>query len=341
MYVSITGIGTRLGSKQESASELARAFKSNDKDRTRYLKKNGFERLVVSKFADSEEFYSLSAEAIHEAIARSGINLKDIKFLYSGLACPVESRFLPGFARDISERVGLEGICSVDMGRGCVASMQALQVASDRLERMRCDGEYGAGIILGGENSSLVIDPNDQATSIIFSSGVAAAVVSNYGPMKHIVKKVACRNLSRKDLVDAGHSSNEMPGLIDSMVVKNPLLTGGREFFKMDGDKVYEFAAKHACKISLGLLGLSKVPEGAYIIPHQASPKALDSFIELNGLNAEDVYTEGARTIGNTSSATTLFGLADVQEKMEGREIILMPFGSGPSVGAVYLASLK
>lgn len=342
-YTRIAGTAAVLGSERTSVDELARRFKPDDTDRARYIRKYGFGELQLAHFKDQQEFEQAAVTAAQEAIHKGGIDPYTVGHVYSALACPTERRFLPGFARDLAEWSGLENASTVDIGRGCVASIQAMQAAHDRLQQKTRDGEQYAAVIIAGENASTVIDPRDQSTSLIFSSGIGAVVLSNYGPASHRLVRAEYRNFGRNDLTNAGKSADEMRAMIDSMVILNPLLTERREFFHMDGDRVYEFAVRHALPIGLDLLGMNSMPHGAYLIPHQPSPKAVQSLISLNGLAPENVHTEGALKIGNTSSATTLIALDTELRKPEirEREIILLAFGSGPTVGAAYLRPTK
>ncbi len=342
-YPRILGTAFELGSQKVPARDILREFKPDERERERYIAKYKMGELIISRFQSPEEFEEATARVIKEAISQSGINPSEINHVYSALALPIEKRFLPGFARDSAELAGLDGIATVDIGRGCMAALQGLQAAKDRADYWSKRNEPYAAIILTGENTSAAINPKDQSTAPIFSSATAALVVANFGEGTHSIEEVEYRNLSREDLRKAGVPEGDMKRMIDSMVVLNPFITGAKEYFQMEGERVYGFAVRNALPIGLSLIGLDRLPNGAYLIPHQPAPKTLDTLVTSNRLNPKDVYTEGARTMGNTSSATIIIGLHHVRQDptLRKRDIYLLPFGSGPTAGIGHLRAIR
>ncbi len=342
MFPGIRGTSFELGSKKVPVEEILRKFKPDGKERERYLEKQGISQVVLSRFEREDDLHSTAARVLERALDEAGILPSELDHLYGAIACPSEKRIIPGFAREVAYSAGLSHARTVDLGRGCVASLEALQAATDRLERCTQEGIPYAAAILGGENPSVVIDPDDFSTAFLFSDGIAAVVIANYGPRSHLIKKVDYRNLGPKDIGLQGKES-ELKPLIDSMTVSNPFVTQQREFFQMNGDLVYQFATRNALPIGLSLLSLSEIPDEAYLIPHQPSVRVLDRMISHARVQPDKVYTQGVRTIGNTGSATILIGLDETlrDEDLRKKDLLLFSFGTGPTVGAAYLQAVN
>ena len=112
-------------------------------------------------------------------------------------------------------------------------------------------------------------------------------------------------------------------------------------FIAMDGKEVYKFAVKampEAIDRVLAQAGKS-IGEVAYIIPHQANIRIIESVIEKYGLEPDKVLITLDR-YGNTSSASIPTGLDELNRagKLKRGDLVLaVGFGAGLTYGSALI----
>ena len=77
------------------------------------------------------------------------------------------------------------------------------------------------------------------------------------------------------------------------------------QYVRMNGNEVFKFAVRIIPKVTLQALeeGGNTVNELAWLIPHQANKRILDTVEERLGLDEDRVYSNVEKT-GNTSAAS-------------------------------------
>lgn len=317
----INGIGTAIGSDTGDTNEKLDIAKIAERfgKPLRRVQRLGIERL--HRYSKEETLEGKAVEAVMRALVNSGLSPSGISGIYSCVATPVEGYLMPGLARIIGKKLGLEKIQMINVGVGCVGGIQALQSAFDRFPKR--PENY---LVVAGDNTSRVLDENDWETAPLFSEGASAVVI---GPKT---------SKSLYEVSDVEVSA--LDGDIDSMKLSGSDFE--RQRFKMKGEDVFNFATREAIPEVFRLLGLQKLPENAYLIPHQASLIISQHIAGRNDIPREQIYTNGIR-LGNLTCSSVFFGLEDVVKNRwaPGKDVILAAFGAELAVGAAYLKNLN
>ncbi|MEK6927245.1 MAG: 3-oxoacyl-[acyl-carrier-protein] synthase III C-terminal domain-containing protein [Nanoarchaeota archaeon] len=324
MSIDIVILGTEKGSKVVPLAEIAQKFgKAED---VKSLERCGTTNLY--RFAEGESLESKATEIVRGFLDIPEIQIKpsglsppeqNISGIFSSVACTTSDYQMPGLARSVGHNLGLSGIPMINLSMGCAGGMHALQMAYNQLVVDSVNGKRANYVVIAGDHTSRVLDKEAWDTAGIFSDGVAAALVSNYVPGPFSIKKIGSTNLE---------------GDIHSMRIDSK-----EKIFRMDGGKVFDFATKKVFPAALGLLGLEKLPENVYFIPHQASGAILDGMRRRHKIPTEQFYSDGIKREGNIPAASVYFGLLDAENKelFGYKDVILCGFGAELAVSAVYL----
>ena len=72
-----------------------------------------------------------------------------------------------------------------------------------------------------------------------------------------------------------------------------------------------------------------------YVFPHQANLRIIKAIAEYMKMPLESMYTDGIRKYGNTSAASIPIGYVDTRDKVKGKLVVDVAFGSGFASGAI------
>jgi len=324
---NIVGIGTYLGSKETSVEEVAERFEfRNEKKRAIVLGRCGTTNLYC--FDENESLEKATVLAARKAIKNAGILVSEISGIFASTASYTTEYYMPGYARILGRGLGLSGIDMLQVGLGCVGSLNALEAACNRLSRDTLEGRTSYYLVASGDQSSRVGIPEDKSTALLFSEGAAAFVITNEN-------YADCYKIN--DI-----NSIALDG--DIFCMKLPRYEqGSQEFdgrFRMNGGGVLEFVVDKALPMIPQLLGFEKFPRDVYFLPHQGSFAILDKVQEDSGIPDENFYKDGIKTIGNLSSASYMFGLEDILKRglvRPDQKVLIGVFGAELKVGAALL----
>jgi len=270
------------------------------------------EYLPLDTFQKSNDAYirvalDLGVEAISGALSRAGLGPRDVDHLYfvtvTGISTPsLDARLVNRLRmRPDVKRVPIFGL-------GCVAGAAGLARVSDVLRAF--PGEVG--VLLSVELCSLTLQRNDLSVANVVASGIfgdgAAAVVVEGGardapgPSAPVGPRVVATRSSFYpdtewvmgwDIVDTGFKvvlSAKVPDITRAHIARD----------------VDAFLSDHG-------LGRADI---RHWIAHTGGPKVLEAFesaLELPA-GALDLSWKSLRGVGNLSSASVLFVLADLLE---------------------------
>ncbi len=248
----------------------------------------------------------LGEAAVRDALARAGASPLDVDHLFfvtvTGVATPsIDARLV--------NRIGLKPALKRTpiFGLGCVAGAAGIARAADYLRAYPRE----VAVLLSVELCSLTLQREDLSVANVIASGLfgdgAAAVVLSgadrpaRGPRVLASRSVFYRDTERVmgwDLVDSGFKvvlSARVPEIVREHV----------------GADVDAFLADH---------GLSR-DRVAHWIAHTGGPKVLEAFEDALALppGALDRSWRSLRDVGNLSSASVLYVLADLLEATEAR----------------------
>jgi 3-oxoacyl-[acyl-carrier-protein] synthase-3 len=209
-----------------------------------------------------------------------------------------------------------------DLAAGCTGFVYALATAHQFI----ATGTYDNVLVIGAEIISRFVDWEDRGTCILFGDGAGAVVLQASEAPTGILSFILGSKGSEYDalIVPAGGSRNPL---------SQEVLDKGMQYIKMDGRRVFRFAAKIPAQAAIRAIegcGLS-MDDIALLIPHQANLRIIQSFAKSLEMPLEKVYINIDR-YGNTSAASIPIALCEVLEEgrvKEGDNILLLGFGAG------------
>lgn len=323
---AITGIGGALGSECISNAELV--------DR---LGLDSTDAWIVEHTGIKQRYWAeegvlaadLGTEAAREALVVAGLEGSDLSGIYLTTLTP--DYLGPYTATEVHRRLGARRACFADeLATACSGSVVALKYAAEQAT-LYPDSKM---LTVGTEVLSMIINPTDRRSAILFGDGAGATVVQS-------IPGAVAPVFSRATAPDREAIYAPAGGLAES---------GGdaddpRRKICMDGKRV----AGHALELMPAVLmdtverdgaldpDTGKIDWGKYglFVPHQANGRLIEALWE--GLEVpEDRRVLTVDRHGNTSSASVLLALREAYEqgRLEGRTRLLMT-----SVGAGMMAA--
>ena len=313
----IAGMGSRLGSVVTPVEDIEIKF---GKQAGAMRKRYGIEEL--HGLASNDELITMSAAAAADAMNAADLGLDEIDGLYGLNATPTAPTLLPTYVRVVGDALGIDNVPMVTVGAGCAGGVVALETARNRILADAEDGRKSSYLVLAGDDISKSIGSGDWDTSVLFSSGAVAMVVTSRDRAGYAIRKIGSKVIPSRDR-------------LYSMKLANPQVTGKPEMFSMNGGEVFDFTSHEVLPAALELMGWDKFPDYLYIVPHQASGrKSLRTMAYQYGIDDERIYMAGIR-YGNTVAASSLMGLKDVWGQHD--NVLLLGFGADLMVAAAYL----
>lgn len=238
----------------------------------------------------------LAVRASHAALKYASMTAADIDLII--LATTTPDLTFPATAVQVQAALGCPpGIPAFDIQAVCSGFVYALATADSYLK----NGLARRALVIGAETMSRVVDWADRSTCVLFGDGAGAAILEavpesqagNHGIIGSILH--ADGNHIRKLQTDGGVSMNQSAGLL-----------------RMEGKEVYRHAVNKLADVVDEILlkyGI-KNDDLAWLIPHQANIRIIESTAKKLGMSMQQVIVTIARH-GNTSAASVPLALAD------------------------------
>jgi 3-oxoacyl-[acyl-carrier-protein] synthase III len=288
---------------------------------------------ALRRFGPEESMVGLARTLALEVLEESGVQLSEVRAVF-GSSNATSEDLLPTFTVAAARAIGLREVIADHVGAGCCGAILAMRNAYNQLVVDALEGRTGHVLVVVGDHSSRIIDPERRQTATLFSEGVAVALLSTARGIRpgYEITRVASKSLLGDSLY--------------ALRLPNPYAQpAGRPLprFEMDGRPVFELG-EHAVAHFLALLGLERVDERTYLVPHQPNLRMLEAMIATGGLDPARVYVDGIRTIGNTSGPAVLLGLEDALSRGLVRDdapVMLGAFGAELQIGAALLRPIE
>ena len=270
----------------------------------------------------------LAAEAAREALARAGVEARDLDYLVVATATPDYFGF-PSTACIVQEKIGARGCGAFDLTAGCTGFIYALDVARGLLEVNR----KRHALVIGAETLSRIVDWEDRSTNVLLGDGAGALLISREDDG---TEGILCARLQ----ADGGGA--ESLRLVQAARTRTferaePMVPR----LYMDGRKVYNFAVNAIGELVSELLELSdrQLDDFAWIVPHQANARIIAAAAKRLAIPEGRFYLN-MEEYANTSSASIPIALHEMSLRgllTDGDLIMLLGFGSGLTSGGVVL----
>jgi 3-oxoacyl-[acyl-carrier-protein] synthase-3 len=320
-HAQIVGIGSYLPERVMTNAELESLVETSDEW---ISTRTGIRtRRIV---ADGESTSDLAVRAGRAAMECAGVGPDDIDLLVLGTTSP--DYIIPSTACVTQGKLGLK--CpAYDVMAACTSFIYGLQTATSAIEA----GRAKTVLVIGAEALTRLIDFTDRTTCVLFGDGAGAVVLK------------AAEEPGIEAIVLGADGTGVDDLYIPAGGTVTPITHEGvdahDQFVKMQGSEVFKFAVRVIPKATRQALHASghKLEDLAWLVPHQANKRIIDTVEQRLGIEDERVYCALENT-GNTSAASIPLALDDLYTSgrlTPGDLIALVGFGAGLTWGAATL----
>ncbi len=295
----------------------------------------GCDHAMISRyFCTDEDQIDLAIAASRNALEAAGKTINDIDMIIA--ACGVPYQSIPGTAPLIMKRLGIAdgAAMAFDVNSTCLSFVTGLEVAARMMDRH----SSGCALVVSSERASRALPwQNDPQTALLFGDGAGAAIVS--GPTGDGAGGLIA---SHMQTFPSAYSASQLGSggtRIDYHAQKTAFEQHAR--FEMNGRELFRVTARHFVPFLDALLSKARWSRDCVdlVVPHQASPKALEHMIAISGFSDAQVMNIAAH-YGNQIAASIPFALdlAVAQGKAsKGDKLLLIGTSAGVSIGGIAL----
>ncbi|MEX3960068.1 3-oxoacyl-[acyl-carrier-protein] synthase III C-terminal domain-containing protein [Trinickia sp. EG282A] len=294
-----------------------------------------FERYGVHarRYAKHESAASLAAKACADALARAGLEWRDIDCLVAASATMDQA--LPYNAAMILNELGNRArhIAAFDIGASCLSFLVALDTIS---YLVGCD-RYRNVMIVSADIATFSLDWSTLGESAIFGDGAAAAIVRKSRPdeascilASHI--ETHAESASHCHIKAGGSRYHPARSDVDFM----PLT-----LFHMDGPRLFRIVSRELPRLMSDLLdgAMVKLDQVRLVIPHQASRLALDHLakrLRIDAARIVDILADFGNQVGASLPSALHHAIAD-NRLQRGETFMLLGSGAGVTIGGMVM----
>ena len=248
--------------------------------------------------------------AAEMAIARAGIDRRDIGMVISGSCAP--DMVTPADACTIAAALGLEVPC-FDVNSACTSFHVAMHLLS------MMDPEKVPRFVLSvvPEGVTRTVDYSDRSAAVLWGDGTAAAVLSTREPGRARILG------STLESSPAGHDKVTIPR---------------QGHFLQEGRTVQMFAIKKTVRCYRHLRDVfAEAGRRLHFVGHQANLMMLEKVCELCEV-PKDLHHSNVRDYGNTAGAGSIIAFHNHSSDLKaGDRGLICSFGAGYSAGTVFV----
>ncbi len=321
--VAIAALAGAVGEHTVTLADLAHRF---DLAPDKIIAKTGVTGL--RRLGANESLVGLARDVARRVLADAGLRPTDVRGVF-GSSNPTGESLLPTFTASAANAIGLKNVIVDHVGIGCCGGLQAMRNAYNQIVVDALDGKVSHCLVVAGDQTSRILDPDRKQTGTLFGEGVAVMLLTSSPDVRDGYR------------VEALGTKSLLGDALESLRIANPFAparAGQSCRLEMEGARIFDFGAG-AYEHFVALVGGS-VPGDAWIIPHQPNLRMLEAMIARSGLDPRRVYVDGIRTIGNTSAPAAMLGLVDALDRgLVGADapVLLGAFGAELQVGAALL----
>jgi 3-oxoacyl-[acyl-carrier-protein] synthase-3 len=286
------------------------------------------------RYVFKEKACDMAAQAVEQALKRSGLAPQDIDLLMCASGTPQQP--LPCNASLVAERLGpaWSGKPAFDVNSTCLGAVVALDMANSLI----VSGRYQTIMVVASDIASCGLNPKQPEAYALFGDGAAAVLVSR-DPDPEGVSKICGSVLHTyaegAHLTEISAGGSAFPGYLYEPSVHD------RYLFHMEGPKVYRLASMHVPSAVNELYQKSGVrrEDIRWFVPHQASGAAVELLRrKLEFPKDRMVYT--LPDCGNTIASSIPIALDWAVNEgglQRGEHVMLFGTAAGFTVGGMIL----
>jgi 3-oxoacyl-[acyl-carrier-protein] synthase-3 len=300
LKVKITGTGLYLPPKVETSKEISTLI---GKSEEWIIRKSGVKERRVSEI-DVDE---MGAHAGREALGNK--------------------QTIPDTSTFFQKAMGLKGIPSFSIHCTCLSFITAFHTASSLIQTK----SYKKILIISSDRGTRGRNFNEAESASLLGDGAAAIILESGTPsdsskLMHFEMRTWPAGAHLTEV--RGGGTNKHPQDPETLVSDN--------LFTMDGPGIYKIARKAVYKLMLNTLKSTNLTKEDIdlVIPHQASGKAVEAYIETGGFKREKVVNIVSK-FGNCVAASVPMALVkSIKEKKIRRKDKILLIGTGAGLSA-------
>lgn len=314
MKVKITGTGLYLPPKVETSREISMLI---GKSEEWIIRKSGVKERRVSEI----DVDKMGAYAGNEALGDGP--LPDLIINASG----VPKQTIPDTSTFYQKEMGLKGIPSFSIHCTCLSFIAAFHTASSLIQTKA----YKKILIISSDRGTRGRNFNEPESASLLGDGAAAIILepcnsSDSSKLMYFKMNTWPEGAHLTEV--RGGGTNKHPQDPETLISDN--------LFTMDGPGIYKIARKAVYKLMLNTLKSTNLTKEDIdlVIPHQASGKAVEAYIETGGFKREKVVNIVSK-FGNCVAASVPMALVkSIKEKKIRRKDKILLIGTGAGLSA-------
>lgn len=281
-------------------------------------------------FCTNENQIDLARDACLKALEAAQKDPQDVDLIISGCGVPYQP--IPSTAPLIMRVLGIDdGMATAfDVNSTCLSFVTALESAA----RILSMDEHRCALVVSSEVASRALPwKADPATALLFGDGAGAVVLE---PTPSNKKSVLLATHMR--CFPSAYSASQIGAggtRFDYRAERDAF--DGHTVFEMNGRELFRITAQHFSSFLDGLLSKAGWTRECVdlVVPHQASPTALEYMIKLSTFDPERVVNIVSK-FGNQIAASIPFSLDYAIEQgrlKRGDKLLLIGTSAGVSIG--------
>jgi len=309
----ISGTGLYIPPKVETSADISSLI---SKSENWIIEKSGVKERRVSKIDVDEMGAIAGKKALHDGQPDLIIN-----------ASGVPKQTIPDTSVFYQKEMGLKGIPSFTIHSTCLSFITALHTAGSLLQ----SNAYSKILIISSERGTRGRNFNEPESASLLGDGAAAVLVepspnSNQSEMLYFNMKTW----------PSGAHLTEVRGGGTSKHPQDKDTTPEDNLFTMDGPSIYKIARKQVYRMMIQTLKETGLEKGEidWVVPHQASGKAIEAYISSGGFEKEKVINILPQ-FGNCVAASVPMALSiAIQDNRIKRGDLVLLIGTGAGLSA-------
>lgn len=268
----------------------------------------------------------MAVNAINGLLKQTNTKPEEIELIIVATITP--DMTFPSCAALTATKVGAKNCFAFDINSACSGFIFGLETASQFIT----SGKYKKVILVGADKMTSVTDYTNRNTCILFGDGAAAVLIEPNTEGNGLIDAVL-----HVDSTNWEHLCMKAGGALKP--TSHETIDAGEHFIHQEGQPVFKIAVNGMAGAARDILARNNITgdDIAYLIPHQANKRIIDSTGHFLGLTPEKVCIN-IEKYGNTTAATIPLCMYEFAHKFKkGDNIILAAFGAGYSWGALYL----
>jgi 3-oxoacyl-[acyl-carrier-protein] synthase III len=322
MRAVIEGVDFAVPSRKMANDELSTLVDTSDE----WIRSHtgiGNRHIADASVATSD----LAFEACQKVLAKTGFPAEKVDLVLVATATPDFVGF-PSVACVVQNRLGALNAAAMDVGAGCTGFIYALETARNFV----AGGGAKSVLVAGAEILTRIIDWKDRNTCVLFGDGAGAVLViaDPADGERGIITSVLRADGSGAALLQRAVGGTRTPFVEGETQLQETYL-------KMDGRKVYNFAAKVVSEGIVEMMETNHICQKdlAWIVPHQANVRIIEAAAKRSKIPMGKFYMN-IEEYANTSAASIPIALSEMSAKgllKKGDLILTFGFGAGLTYG--------